>query len=208
VVPYGYETEVIARPPKELREMRPLRIATVGTVGLRKGTPYVLQAAKLLRGCAEFRIAGSIQVSERAKAELGKHLVLLGRIPRSQVRELYQWADLFLLPSICEGSATACYEALCHGVPVITTENAGSIVRHGTDGWIVPGRDAGAIAEVVRGVDIHRARLRDYSANALEQAKFLSLEKWSQRLVGALELAYKPIGHPQGRVAEHTGRNN
>jgi glycosyltransferase involved in cell wall biosynthesis len=61
--------------------------------------------------------------------------------------DLYAWADVFLLPSICEGSAMVTYEALSWGLPVITTHNAGSIVRDTVDGWLVPIRDSEAIAK-------------------------------------------------------------
>ena len=60
--------------------------------------------------------------------------------------DLYAWADVFLLPFICEGSAMVTYEALSWGLPVITTHNAGSIVRDTVDGWLVPYRDSEAIA--------------------------------------------------------------
>jgi len=41
------------------------------------------------------------------------------------------------------------YEALASGIPVITTPNAGSVVRDGVDGFIVPIRDVNALAEKI-----------------------------------------------------------
>jgi glycosyltransferase involved in cell wall biosynthesis len=67
-------------------------------------------------------------------------------VTRQEVRRHYQWADVFVFPSLCEGSAMVTYEALAAGLPVITTPNAGSVVRDGVDGFIVPIRDAEAIA--------------------------------------------------------------
>ena len=52
VVPYGVDMpepkSEIRNPKSEIRD-RPLRVLTVGTVGLRKGSPYVLAAAKQLK---------------------------------------------------------------------------------------------------------------------------------------------------------------
>ena len=62
------------------------------------------------------------------------------------MKELYAWANVFVLPSICEGSAMVTYEALSWGLPIITTYNTGSIVRDNIDGFIVPIRDSQAIA--------------------------------------------------------------
>ena len=59
----------------------------------------------------------------------------------------YQWADVFVLPSICEGSATVIYEAIGYGLPVVTTPNAGSVVRDGVEGFVVPIRDVAAIIQ-------------------------------------------------------------
>ena len=68
-------------------------------------------------------------------------------VPRSEVIRHYEWADIFLLPSLCEGSATSTYEALTAGLPVVCTPNCGSVVRHGTEGYLVPIRDPGAISD-------------------------------------------------------------
>ncbi len=65
------------------------------------------------------------------------------------------------------------------GLPVITTENAGSVVRDGADGFIVPIRDPGAIADrllrLYRDGDAAgamgasgRARVADFSWEAYE----------------------------------------
>jgi glycosyltransferase involved in cell wall biosynthesis len=57
-------------------------------------------------------------------------------------------------PSLHEGSALVTYEALACGLPVITTPNAGSVVRDGREGLLVPIRDVGALARALQ-------RLRD-----------------------------------------------
>jgi len=124
VVPYGTRATAVA--PRRGFDRGPLRVLTVGAVGLRKGAPYILAAARTLKGRAEFRIAGQIGVTGYARALLSQHVTLVGAVPRSEIQSHYEWADVFLLPSVCEGSATVCYEALAAGLPVVTTPNAGS----------------------------------------------------------------------------------
>ena len=53
-------------------------------------------------------------------------------------------ADVFVFPSLFEGSAVVTYEALACGLPSIVTPNAGSVVRDGVDGFHVPAGDVGA----------------------------------------------------------------
>ena len=53
-----------------------------------------------------------------------------------------------------------CYEALAAGLPVVTTPNAGSVVRDGVEGFIVPAGDVEAFTErihqLVRDRDLRR----------------------------------------------------
>jgi glycosyltransferase involved in cell wall biosynthesis len=185
VVPYGVDSRfsVPERPPHS----GPLRVLTVGAVGLRKGTPYVLEAARRLRGRAEFRMVGSTAISELARRELAIHVQLLGPIPRTEIVEQFAWADVFLLPSICEGSATVTYEALACGLPVVCTPNTGSVVRDGIDGFIVPVRDSDAIVEKLELLAGRADLRREMSRRAKEQAAEYTLAKYGKRLLQSLE---------------------
>ncbi len=126
-----------------------LRILFAGEVGLRKGIPYLLEALKQLQGQVPFtcKIAGGIGIHPQKVAEYSHVADFLGRVTRSRMAELYAWADVFVLPSICEGSAMVTYEALNWKLPIITTNNAGSVVKHGVDGFLVPIRTSEDIAE-------------------------------------------------------------
>jgi glycosyltransferase involved in cell wall biosynthesis len=183
VVPYGVNGgENTPRNPHN----GTLRVLTVGAVGLRKGTPYVLAAAQKLGAKGKFRLAGHIGVSNEMRLLLTKHMELMGAVPRGEIGKLYDEADVFLLPSLCEGSATATYEALAAGLPVITTPNAGSVVRDGIDGFIVPASNSDAIAEKLELLSTDRALLNKMSANALQRASEFTLEAYSRRLLEAV----------------------
>jgi glycosyl transferase family 1 len=169
---------------------RPLRVLTVGTVGLRKGSPYVLEAARQLKGRMEFRMVGGIGVTREVEEQLREHLELTGRVPPSELVEHFIWADLLLLPSLCEGSATVTYEALAFGLPVICTPNTGSVVRDGVEGFVVPIRDAAVIAERLRQFLDDFELIERMSANATERAKDFTVAKYGDRLTNALRLSF------------------
>lgn len=126
-----------------------LKILFAGSVGLRKGIQYLLQTLKQLKGKIPFtcKIAGLIEINSEIIQEYEDVAQFLGLVPRSQMKQLYNWADVFVLPSICEGSAMVTYEAINSQLPILTTYNTGSIVRDGIDGFIVPIRDS---QEIVR----------------------------------------------------------
>jgi glycosyltransferase involved in cell wall biosynthesis len=185
VVPYGVNPEWLQTTPRPIRG----RVLFVGTAELRKGIHYFAKAAEDLksRGFAyDFRVAGSV-TSRIAQRSDTRHLTFLGRVPRHKIGEEFSAADVFVLPSLAEGSAEVTFEALANGLPVVTTAAAGSVVRHGIDGLIVPDRDPLALAEaIVRIVKDRRLRER-MSAAARSHAREYTWDRYGERLVAALK---------------------
>jgi glycosyltransferase involved in cell wall biosynthesis len=184
LVPYGVDAPVTGS--RTERAPGPLRVLTVGEVGLRKGSPYVVEAARLVGSAAHFRMAGQPAIPRKTMMEISQWVELRGIVPRAQIGEEFHWADVFLLPSICEGSATAVYEALAAGLPVITTENTGSVVRDGIEGFIVDVCNAEAIAHAVEQLSANDGMRAILSANALRRAAEFTVASYGQRLLAAL----------------------
>jgi glycosyltransferase involved in cell wall biosynthesis len=189
VVPYGVDLPGAAPVSRNHPgpRSRPLRVLTVGTVGLRKGSPYIAEAAAALAGRAEFRVIGPVALTPHGSAQLQRHVDLVGAVPRSEVAAHYSWADVFLLPSICEGSATATYEALSHGLPVVTTFNSGSPVVDGETGFIVPIRDVESMSKALEDLAADRDKLAQMSEAAILQSRSLSVASYGTRLMQAIE---------------------
>jgi glycosyltransferase involved in cell wall biosynthesis len=158
----------------------------VGTVSLRKGTPYVLAAARRLRGEAVFRMVGPSLLSSHGERELQDAVELAGPVPRSVVAQHYAWADVFLLPSVCEGSATATYEAIASGLPVICTPNAGSVIEDGRQGFVVPLRDETAIVDRLCQLGEDRLLLAQLGKQAFELSHEFTVQRYADRLLKAL----------------------
>jgi glycosyltransferase involved in cell wall biosynthesis len=158
-------------------------VLTVGAVCLRKGAPYVLAAARELGKRAEFRMAGAIQIVPGAEKRMREYVDLIGIVPRPEMASHYDWADVFLLPSLCEGSATATYEAMFQGLPVICTPETGSVVRDSVDGFVVPARNSDAIAEKLEKLAADRNLPAAMSENARQNSANYTLEKYGERLI-------------------------
>lgn len=189
VIPYGIDVadavtgDLSGRP---VRTRGALNVLCVGAVSLRKGIGDLARAAALLRGLAHFRVVGAIGITNFGLKCLTEPVAVYGPVLRSQVAEHYRWADVFLLPSLVEGSATATYEALAFGLPVICTRNAGSIVRDGIEGYIVPIRDADTIADRITRLYDDRELLRVLSQNARARSRDYTLRRYSERLREAM----------------------
>lgn len=188
VVPYGVDVSKYSYLRRESRKDNDvLRVLTVGALGLRKGTPYLLAAAKYLHHSAKFRVVGSMGIKPTALKQLNQYVEVVGPIPRSEILAHYAWADVFLLPSLCEGSATVTYEALASGLPVICTPNTGSMVRHGVDGFIIPARDPDSIAQKLIILSTNRELLSEMSTHARKSEITISEAAYAERLLQTLD---------------------
>jgi len=184
VVPYGVDLA----PPAQRAPRRPgrLRVLTVGAVSLNKGVQYVAQLAAALSDIAEFRFVGAMNITPRAQQTVGAHLELTGAVPRAEMPLQYEWADVFLLPSVCEGSATAVYEALACGLPVIATRQAGTVVRDSIEGFVVESRDTEAMTRGLRRLAAEPELRAAMSVRALERAAEFTVQRYGERLLDAL----------------------
>lgn len=164
------------------------RILFVGTADLRKGIHILGMAArKLSDRNYEFRVAGGVSDAVR-QHQLTQHLNFLGRVPRANIKQEFARADIFVLPSLAEGSAGVTYEALAAGLPVITTEAAGSVVRDGIEGFIIPEREPEILAHRIEEL-VENRELRDrMAAAARERAKDYTWDNYAERLLAVLQV--------------------
>jgi glycosyltransferase involved in cell wall biosynthesis len=119
-----------------------------GGISQRKGIKYLLEAwRKVRRPGWRLQLLGPMP-EETGPLEPYLDLVEpLGRVSHTAVPERLAAADVFVFPSLFEGSAVVTYEALACGLPSVVTPSAGSVVRDGIEGFVVPERDVDSLAE-------------------------------------------------------------
>lgn len=186
VVPYGIDSETFTPRVREAHD-GPLKVLFVGTIQLRKGIQYLMESAQMLQDKGvKIRAIGAARVSPEAMKRIGNVIDLSDAVPRSALRNEYDWADILVAPSISEGSANVCYEALASGLPVITTSSAGSVIRDGIDGFMVPIRNPQAIADRLSMLASDHALLGRLSTNAVQRATDFTWHKYCERLIEAI----------------------
>lgn len=97
-------------------------------------------------------------------------------------------ADLFVLPSLSEGTPRVLVEARAASVPVVST-NIGGIptsVTDGVDGLLVPPKDpavlASAMARIIENGDLRRRLI----SNGFTRVQNMTVDKFADKVVDIL----------------------
>jgi glycosyltransferase involved in cell wall biosynthesis len=114
----------------------------------------------------------------------------VGRLSRKDLAQAMSRADVFVFPSLAEGSARVIFEALACGCYVITTPNSGSIVEGGVHGSVVPPGDSCSLAGAIEYAFHHRAKIAEIGRNNAQVVR----DEFTQRNYGnQLTVLYKTL---------------
>lgn len=172
----------------------PLRILYARRFEFKRGPQLFLEAMSLLH---ERRHAFTAEMyTVGGEAELARQIEDLGLGEAVRVRHetlegmlgMYEHADLAVVPTIwSEGTSLACVEAICAGVPVVTTPvgGLGNVVCPGFNGAVVaplPEQIALAVEELS-----HPETWRRAHEHCLAMRDALSLTAWRRRVCAWLK---------------------
>jgi glycosyltransferase involved in cell wall biosynthesis len=182
VLPYPAEAEwfrYVERPPGR----RPITVGFVGQVCLRKGAPYFFEIARRFDpAVARFVMVGPVYLYPQTVARHAGAVEVAGGASRKEVGDWMDRFDILYFPSTCEGSVGAVMEAMRCGLPVVTTPNSGTVIRHGTDGFLTAYDDldgaAAHLERLIRDPDLRQTIGRA----ACERARAFDLNAYSRQL--------------------------
>jgi glycosyltransferase involved in cell wall biosynthesis len=162
VIPFGATVNI--RPTEKEKDKKVKDILYVGRLIERKGVKFLIEAFKEI---AEKTPSHLHIVGDGDRAEVLKNLVqsldlrdkvtFHGVVSNEQLENLYQKADVFVLPSIVddrgdtEGLGIVLVEALGFHTPVVACDVGGisDVIENGKTGWLVPEKNPEAIASAV-----------------------------------------------------------
>lgn len=149
-IPYGVDLANFGPPQKRASTFR---VLYAGSITLRKGVQYLLEAfSRLKLPKAELILAGPLDPA--MKPVLAKYegsFEYRAAVPKLELRKLYGESAAFVLPSLADSFSLATLEAMACHTPVIVSDNTGAAdcIEHGKNGFVVPIRDPGAIASIL-----------------------------------------------------------
>jgi glycosyltransferase involved in cell wall biosynthesis len=187
---YGYD-DTRFHPPARPRERGPgLTVLFVGVCAVRKGVHFALEA--WLRSPAsatgKLLIAGEFlpDYAERLSGMLAHPSVeALGH--RTDVPELMRTSDALVLPSIEEGSALVCSEALASGCVPVVSDASGAVCEHGVNGLIHHVADVDTLTAHFTALHEDRGLLERLHDGCLRTAPEYTWTKAGARLVEVYE---------------------
>ena len=182
-VPPGAAT----RPPGEK-----LRVLFVGSLGQRKGLSYLFDACRQLEGAVELTVIGTRPPVDCAALDRElANVRWIASCPHQQVLAEMAAHDVFVFPSLFEGFGLVLLEAMAMGLPIITTPHTAGpdLIEEGREGFIVPIRDANAIAEKLGLLHANRTLRDEMSVHARQRAAEFTWDDYGAKLSACIQTA-------------------
>jgi glycosyltransferase involved in cell wall biosynthesis len=162
-----------------------------------KGLHYLLEAwQQLMKNSAnkhmQLSIAGTIDVT--VKQYIDTHFQDLKQVtfagPVADVDSYMQTLNLFVIPSLIDGAPVTALEAAHYSVPVVITDHSGSaelLSRNESGCWVIPIRDAKAIADKIEWAYNHREETKKMGRNAKHNLDTYSMDSFITEIADYLE---------------------
>lgn len=167
-------------PEKERRESKAkLKVLFAGSITLRKGIPFLLEAFDLGGGSWELTLVGRVDAALRERfAPYQDRVRLLPPQTKADLRRLYAEHDLFVLPSVADSFGFVALEAIACGTPALVSENCGAPVPDA--GWRVRPMDAVDLAAKIAAYVERPERVLEEGRRGREFAAQFTPERYRQ----------------------------
>lgn len=144
-----------------------------------KGPLRVLKALELLPE----NILG-VFIGIGPQLPVGKKVAFIGKLPHHEIPEIMNAADIFVLPTLHEGSSNVIIEAMACGLPIVSSDLPEIKVQCTEDfSILVNPMDIKAIAEAINFLVSDNKKLHKFSFSSTLHAKNFNLEERANRIL-------------------------
>ena len=198
-----YHSQLYGAPPP-FNPARRNVVLCAGTIGLRKGQTYLVEAyGRIASKYPDWQLVlvgrqGDELMMRRIRElithhRLEKQVQLPGPCSDEELREWYQQAAIFCIPSIYEGLGLSLQEAQFHGCAAVGTRCGGvaDLIQDGDNGLLVPARDPAALAVALEKLMSDAALRERFSRRAPQSV--LEKNMTAAGMVAAYEKLYAEV---------------
>jgi glycosyltransferase involved in cell wall biosynthesis len=174
-----------------------IRLISVCRLIERKGVGDLIAALPAIKarlGGVKLTLIGEGNLEEDLKRQARELLVeqdidWLGYVEHDRLPDLYQEADIFVLPSHYEGMSNSLLEAMAGGLAVVVTDTGGTRELFDDNGRIVSAGNPESIAEAVTALGTDRDLLAACKERSRRKAEDFSWEKVAGKYIRTYERA-------------------
>jgi glycosyltransferase involved in cell wall biosynthesis len=173
---------------KNINSKKEIVFCFVGLINERKGINYLLKiwSENPIYKKHKLYLCGRVfkKQYDLIKAKKIRNLILTGFV--DPIKYLLK-ADVFVFPTMMEGSAKAVYEAMSCSLPVITTKEAGSIVDHNKNGILIKSKNLGQLNKAMSLFIENKRLIKKFGKDAYIKSKKYTWSIYSKKVVKILK---------------------
>ena len=169
-------------------------VISVGRNDFRKSFDLGVQAfAEALKTAPSLRYVhigrnGDRLESTASELRVADRFHAIGEMPRTAVINAYHEADIFFSPAAVESFGIVTFEAMAAGLPVVVSDGPGNrdAVHSGVEGYVVPVRDAQAMAGALTRLALDPDERTSLGQNAKLKAELYTWPEIAKRYADAM----------------------
>ncbi len=162
---------------------RPLRLLYLGGIGIRKGFHILIDAMKLAKGLpVHLDVVGNLKGPAELLENLPANVTLHGHVSNQQTKDFYVKADVMIFPTLSDGFGLTQLEAQNQKLPLIVSENCGTVITNMTNGIVLGKVNPEEIIQSIQVLIDDPSLLKKFSDNSVPMQDY-SLSKLAENLV-------------------------
>jgi glycosyltransferase involved in cell wall biosynthesis len=171
---------------KHLYKKKVIEFCFAGLINYRKGIDYLLKAWEdnFFDNHKLYLYGRLFYEQKKLIKKINKKNIIIKHV--DNMRDFYKKHDVFIFPTLLEGSSKAVYEAAASSLCIITTKESGSIIQNKKNGIIVKAKSSKAIKYAMKELVNNRKTLIKYSKNSYKESMKWTWEKYAQNIVTIL----------------------
>jgi len=185
---YGLrKSEILDNITRNYEDDNYVTVIFVGTICVRKGAHLLLDAWSQAGIHGRLILVGSIDdnIKEMVSAHLSENILHIPHV--DNLKTVYADADIFVLPSLEEGSPLVTYLALGAGLPSIVSPMGGGGIINETEGFVIEPHDQTAWVNAIKTLASNGSLRRSMGENALSKAKEYTWDNVGKKRAQLLE---------------------